>query len=171
VSGTGPKSLEHGAGIDGDPDNTTGNLSTNFGGDAEVMKLVTRAYYIGWRGDDNNNPPGLFMQEMSKGGMGNAQELVESVDSMQIVYGEDTNADSSADVYRLPAAVTDWSRVVSVRLGLLVRTPEQSGPDVDIKVYDVLSDGSASDNHDPTDDRRQRRIFGTTVQLRNLRTD
>lgn len=176
VSG-GIKSLEHDA--SGTPGNVANALAKNFGGDAEVMKLVTRVYYIGWRKDDNSNPPGLFMAEMSKGSIppafGSANELVENVDSMQIVYGEDTTANGTANIYRLPAAVTDWSRVVSVRLGLLVRTPDESGPDVDTKVHDVLGDGIASpndlDNFGPSSDRRQRRVFATTVQLRNLRTN
>ncbi|MFQ5756494.1 MAG: PilW family protein [Acidiferrobacterales bacterium] len=155
----------------GTPGNVGTTVAKAYGGDAEVMRLVTRAYYIGWRGDDSSNPPGLFRREMGKGTMGNAQELVEHVDSMQLIYGEDTNADGSADIYRLPAAVTDWSRVVSVRLALLLRTPEQSGPDKDTTTYDLLSDAGNSDDFGPANDNRQRRIFATTVQLRNLRTD
>jgi type IV pilus assembly protein PilW len=153
------------------PGNTANALAKAYGGDAEVMKLVARVYYIGWRGDDNSNPPGLFVREMGQGTMGAAQELVENVDSMQLIYGEDTTADGSADIYRLPAAITDWSRVVSVRLALLLRTPDESGPDTDTKIYSLFGDAGGSDDFGPPNDNRQRRQFTTTVQLRNLRTD
>jgi type IV pilus assembly protein PilW len=108
---------------------------------------------------------------MGQGTMGAAQELVENVDSMQLIYGEDTTADGSADIYRLPAAITDWSRVVSVRLALLLRTPDESGPDTDTKIYSLFGDAGGSDDFGPPNDNRQRRQFTTTVQLRNLRTD
>jgi hypothetical protein len=52
--------------------------------------------------------------------------------------------------------------VVSVRIGLLLRTPHESGGDFDTNTYDV-----AGATVDPTDDRRQRRVFTTIIQLRN----
>ena len=66
---------------------------------------------------------------------------------------------------------TDWSRVVALRIGLLARTPQESGQDVDTRSYDLLADASSTDDFDPTDDKRQRRIFSSTIQVRNLRTD
>ena len=86
---------------------------------------------------------------------------------MQILYGEDTNTDGNADIYGLPVAVTDWSRVVSVRIGLLVRTSGERGVDVNTRTYTVVPGA----NFGPVNDRRERRLFASTIQLRNQRTD
>jgi len=67
--------------------------------------------------------------------------------------------------------VTDWSRVVSIRVGLLARTPTESGQDVDGKTYSLLSDSGTIDDFNSPSDKRQRRIFSSTIQVRNLRTD
>jgi type IV pilus assembly protein PilW len=109
--------------------------------------------------------------DMEKGAWGAERELIEGIESMQILYGEDTDANGSADEYRLPANVTDWSRVVSIRVGLLARTPTQSGQDVDGKTYSLLSDAGTVDDYNSPSDRHQRRIFSSTIQVRNLRTD
>ncbi|MFQ5939646.1 MAG: PilW family protein [Alphaproteobacteria bacterium] len=150
--------------------NNSVDLSKDFGTQAEVMRLLTRVYYVGTGAAGS---PALMRSDMDPGGgMAAAVELVEDVESMRIVYGEDTDADGDANIYRLPGAVTDWSRVVGVRIGLLLRTPNESGQDVDAKVYDVLGDTAANtDNFDPVDDKRQRRIFSSTIRLRNMRTD
>ena len=109
---------------------------------------------------------------MDKGVAGATQELIEGIESMQIVYGEDTApTNGSADVYELPAAVTDWSRVVSIRIGLLARTPNETGQDIDGKTYSLLGDAGTSDDYDNTADKNQRRMFNSTIQVRNMRTD
>ena len=156
--------INHNTGA-GSPGNATGDLSKTYDGSAEIMSLITRVYYIG---TGASGGPALFRKDMQGGSMpATGQELVEDVESMQILYGEDTNTDGNADIYRLPVAVTDWSRIVSVRIGLLVRTARERGPDLDTNVYPVV----AGANFDPADDRRQRRLFASTIQLRNQRTD
>jgi type IV pilus assembly protein PilW len=88
---------------------------------------------------------------------------------VRVLYGEDTDAppDNQANIYRQASDVLNWTDVVSVRIALLVRTAENSGPDVDTKTYNL-----AGISVDPTsgatpDDRRQRRVFTSTIQLRN----
>lgn len=156
----------------GIPGNTDANLSQAYTDDAQLMKLWTRLYYIG---TGSNGGPALFRKDLVKGNEGPGvagQELVEGVESMHIVYGEDTTLDGSADIYRLPANITDISRVASVRISLLVRTLTERGAESDQQTYDLLGDTTnTSDDYDPTDDRRLRRMFTSTVQLRNQRTD
>ncbi len=151
--------------------NLDDNLSRPYNTEAEVMRLLTRVYYIGRRGNNANNPPALFMKELSGGAIGNALELVDNVENMQILYGEDTTGDQSADIYSAPAAITAWSRVVSVRIALLVRTPAEGGVDVDTQTYHMFGDTTGTaDDFGPVNDRRQRRVFSSTIQLRNQRT-
>jgi len=61
------------------------------------------------------------------------------------------------------ANVPNWANVVTVRVGLLMRTVDEYGPVVDETVYTV--NGTAVD---PVDDRRRRRVFETTLAMRNL---
>ncbi len=158
------QALAHG----GPGPNLDGNLSRNYTANAEVMKLLTRVYFIGRRAGLATNPPSLFMLDMNEA---LTLELVENVENMQILYGEDVDGDQSADIYRTADAIVPWSRVVSVRVALLLRTPTETGTDVDTNVYDMFGDtGSATDDFDPANDRRQRRIFNSTIQLRNQRT-
>lgn len=157
VNGT----LNHNVGV-GTPGNAGGNLSKTYGATAQVMRLETLVYYIGRRSP--TAPPALMRRALAQGTMGAQQEFVPDVESLKVLYGEDLNADQSADVYRAPAAVTDWSRVASVRLGLLLRTPKETGHEFDTRTYPV-----AGTDLGPFNDRRQRRVFSATVQLRNLR--
>jgi type IV pilus assembly protein PilW len=147
------------------PGNATKDLSKMYDGSAEVIALITRVYYIG---TGANGAPALFRKDMQGGSMpATGQELVQDVETMQILYGEDTDTDGNADIYRLPVAVTDWSRVVSVRIGLLVRSPDEHGGDANTNTYTVVPGGVFG----PVNDRRQRRLFASTIQLRNQRTD
>lgn len=159
--------LNHNTGTE-EPGNANQPLSKTYAGDAEIMKLFTQLYYIG---TGTSGEPALMRKDLAGGTFGAGQELVEGVESLRVLYGEDLNSDRSADVYVLPAAVTDWTRVVSIRIGLLVRTPQQSGQDLDKRAYDLLADAGPADDFDPVDDRRQRRLFSSTIQVRNMRTD
>lgn len=162
------ETLTHAAG-GGNGDNSSTDLSKDYDANAEVMQLVTRAYYVGTGGASGE--PALMSIDMEKGLWNAPLELIEGIESMQILYGEDTDANGSADEYRLPANVADWSRVVSIRVGLLARTPTESGQDVDGKTYSLLSDTGTIDDYNSPSDKRQRRIFSSTIQVRNLRTD
>ena len=92
--------------------------------------------------------------------------LQAAMEGLEVNTLDNVVENQSANVYRLPAAVTDWSRVVSVRLGLLLRTPNEVGHETDTRTYPV-----AGTDLGPFNDRRQRRVFTATVQLRNLRWD
>ncbi len=100
--------------------------ATNF----MLLPLTGHIYYL------RNNAagePSLYRETLLANGTTQAQELVEGVEDMQILYGEDTTQltlaecpddGCSADVYVAANAVTNWNRVVSVRLTLDMRSPE-----------------------------------------------
>lgn len=52
------------------------------------------------------------------------QELVEGIENMQILYGEDTNNDYTPNYYVDAASITDMTKAVSVRFTLIVHTLE-----------------------------------------------
>ena len=106
-------------------------------------------------------------------GIGNAaaQPIVDGVEDFQILYGEDTDGDTYADVYRNASQVVDFNQVAAVRIGILLNTQEQVADTLDEQEYAVLD----ADPITPADDAAttdnellyRRRVFTTTVEVRN----
>ena len=55
---------------------------------------------------------------------GVSQELVEGIENLQILYGEDTDNDNVPNYYIDAAIITDMAQTVSVRISLIARTLE-----------------------------------------------
>ncbi len=90
--------------------------------------------------------------------------LIEGIEDMQIEYGEDTDAvaDGTPNYYVNAASIIDMDRVVSVRISLLVRSIDNNLTSAPIAyVYNGISTTPA------TGDRRLRRVFTSTIVLRN----
>jgi len=137
------------------------NLSHAYGPDMEIYTFAVEVYYVG-RGASGE--PALFRRSYASGGSGDTQEIVEGVENMQVIYGEDTDGDSLADVYRIATDVGNWGSVVALRVGLLLRTVESGRQENDARVYDLLGTGITPLAEDA---RRHRRVFTTTIALRN----
>jgi type IV pilus assembly protein PilW len=154
-----------------------GNQSGAFTGSpvykagAMVMPLEWRLYYIATRAGAST--PSLYVVTYDGNSRQPAQELVSNVEAMKIHYGENTanNPDGSAtmqpDVWRTTAAaVTDWSRVVALRIGLMMVSAEDNADkEITLEVPTLLGESytlpaGASPN-------RLRKEFSTTVSLRN----
>lgn len=149
--------LQHNTGS-GTPGNATKALQKKYGTDASVMRFVARRYYIG---TGANGGPSLFRLENLDA---TPVELIEGVENMEILYGEDTvGNDTIAETYVDAANVTTWDNVVSVRISLLFRTVDENASNpVNDKTYDMVGV-----NFDPADDRRRRRVVTNTIQIRN----
>lgn len=121
-------------------------LSKVYAGDATVYTLSTNTYEI-----------------IDNALVRNGDELVEGIESMQILYGQDTNNDHTANSY-LPANAggIDWDKVVSVRISLVARTIEDNLSTKTLN-YTVFGDTFAA----PNSDFRVRRVFTSTIALRN----
>lgn len=135
------------------PGNFTKDLGKEYTG-GEILKVTTRSYYI--RTNDVGRPA-LYR----KVGTANAEEVVEGVENMQIQYGEDTNGDFTADIYRTADAVANWGKVVSVRVNLLMQTID----DNIASAAQPYTYNSATPTT-PTD-RRLRQVYSTVITLRN----
>ena len=83
-------------------------------------------YYVGKRSKQAQNPPSLYRRVISKNALAEtAQEVVEGIESLQIVYDENTAAPSGiADRYVTADQVSDWQQVVSVQIEILARSIE-----------------------------------------------
>jgi len=134
----------------------------NVGSRAEVLRFVEVSYFIG---RNSAGRPSLF-----RTAAGTVEELVENVEDMDILYGVDTtlpDLDGIIDVYQRADQVTDWSRVVSARISLLVVGPEDNVT-TGAQTYTFReSTGDGTADVQTAADRRLRHVFTTTISLRN----
>ncbi len=171
ITATAP--LAHATGA-GNPGNIA-VLSKIYEGDAKVLKLMAVRYYID---DDANGVPALYRDSIDLNAGGNPvvvnQQLVDGIENLQILYGEDTSGDGTPDIYRTAAAVVNWDNVVTARIGILARTIDEYGQDPDQRNYDLFAGttgctiGTDAGCVATTNLRVQRRMFSATVVMRNL---
>jgi len=100
-----------------------------------------------------------------------AKPLVSGVKLMKALYGVDDTADGYANRYLTASQVNTldkWRNIVSIRVGLVVDSAEQSQP------LDMRSDTAQTlsllgmDYTVPANDEKLYKVFSATVQLRNL---
>lgn len=136
-------SLGHAAGgIGGETTNVRATLSRGYSNDpaapASVSRVTAVRYFIGtFLPDDfgaGQEPPrrGLFRRywdpQAPGGGLVRNELLVDGVDRMEITYGIDSTGDGLPDGYvpasdgTLGGVPENWNNVVSVRIGLLLRS-------------------------------------------------
>lgn len=130
---------------------------------SQVSRVRSFAFYLG-RGEDG--APSLIRESLQATSASASklvrEELIGHVETLQITYGIDANADFVIDRFATAAAVTDWVQVRAVRLGLLLRSPQAILPQAAAGSYAVDCVAVTA----PAD-RRQRRVFPLTVSLRN----
>lgn len=95
------------------------------------------------------------------------QPLANGVEQMQLEYGVDANLDTNVEFYATAAQVTaasQWNRVASIRVSLIVRADERSKI-LDTSSY-TLPGGYV---FTPVGDAQyyQRKVFTSVVQIRN----
>jgi type IV pilus assembly protein PilW len=131
-----------------------------------LLGLNSAAYYIG---TSNSAPgvPALFRERLALNGTSHAlytvaEELVAGVEYLQLLYGVDSAGnDGHADRYLQAQELVDWRQVVSVQLGLRLRTIEAVYPNA--RPYPAFAQQSGSAGSD----RYLHQVFTTTVALRN----
>jgi len=100
---------------------------------------------------------------MCRGNIGVAQPLVNNVENLQVLYGENTDDDPrSANRYVRAEQVGDMANVVSVRIGMRFISREAVRSAIDTNSYALLDAAPFVPN-----DRLLRREITTTVSLRN----
>lgn len=167
----------------GNPGNAdvTWKAEDTFGPDSEIMKVVTKTYFVGIPA--GGGQPSLYVQE---NGSATPDQLVEGIENMQILYGVDSNNDGAPDRYYSADDVPDvdgdsdsvFDGVVSVKMSLLARTPENM-PGINRTVADYakltynMVSPAAPIVIDPipvdatSTDRRMRKVYDMTIKIRN----
>lgn len=99
------------------------------------------------------------------------QPIISGVESMQILYGVDTDNDGAPNTYQRANQVGNWTLVVAVRIGLLLNSQERVFDVPDTGRYALLDAApfQPSDNAATAEDERlfSRRVFTTTIAVRN----
>lgn len=149
------------------PNCTTNGTPYEYGPDSHLVTLEEYHYFIG-----NNAAavPTLYKGRLiSTAGSQSlaAQELVEGIEDMQVLYGVDGDGDGNPDRFVRADEVLDvtgasWNSVVAVRLGFLAQTPEEVAQSTDTRSYNLAGTSITG-----TSDRRQRYVYNTTIKIRN----
>lgn len=144
---------------------TTTNTATAFSktyttGDAELMRLNSHSYYI--RKGQSGEPALWRLDNTTRTGGDNPEELVEGIEDMQILYGIDTDtpSDGSPNQYVTAGNVSDWTLVTSVQVTLAVRSVGENADN-------LTEERSYTFNGANLKDRRIKKEFVATISLRN----
>lgn len=145
------------------PGNSTPTLPFVLSQGDEVMRISTKVFYVG----KGTNGPSLFMKQADNDGV----ELVEGVESMQVLYGEDTDTtpDNIPNRYVAATDVIDFANIVAVRISILLRSvKELPWRTASSKTYLLggLNNDTAVRLASPSD-KRLRKVMTTTIKVRN----
>jgi type IV pilus assembly protein PilW len=148
--------------------NDSANLTKAYTTDARLISFSDISYAIANTGTNLRGKPIFSLQK-------NGTTIAEGVENLQVQFGERQGATSTANVrYFAANAVSNWNRVVSVRIGMLLATREAARDAIDTTTYSVLGVNmapgvaTAAATYDATD-RRVRRVFTSTIKIRNRR--
>lgn len=130
-------------------------------------KYLPRVYFIRsysqTAGDGIPTLCRMELQQVSAGSMA-VECLADGVENLQIEWGLDLDNDCNVDTYTSnPSADQLAQSAVTARVWLLVRTTQTDGGYSDPKTFSFADFSASSANSDGY----HRRVFSTTVQLRN----
>ncbi|MCB1879443.1 MAG: PilW family protein [Gammaproteobacteria bacterium] len=106
--------ISHGSGS-----NSSARLSKPYSTDGQVFKFIHSDFFLR---QNSFGQPALFVRENG----GTPQELVDGIQDLELLYGEDTNSDLAADQYVDGATVANWANVTSVRMDLTLVSKSQN---------------------------------------------
>ena len=165
IGGSSPSlTLEHGT-----EGNTSAELSKAYAAGSRLYRVQQTTFCIA-EGADRAQPSlrQLVNPTSDQTCQDHGDELVEGIENMQVWFGEDTDADSegaggdaTANRYVPPdTSDLDMNRVVSVRIFLLARSLNDN-------LTTELSPYYFVDQKIIPTDKRLRKVFATTITLRN----
>ncbi|MDQ2964083.1 MAG: PilW family protein [Pseudomonadota bacterium] len=150
----------HEAGTAAVPGNSTKDLGHVFGSDASLYRLVTRTYFMA----SSARKPGtnsLWANSVpAYDGQPQPEEMIEGVEGLALLFGEDLDGKHAANRYVSADAVGTWSNVVSVNAQVLLATVR------DNVATSPQPYSFAGVSTTPTD-RRMRSVLSSVVTVRN----
>lgn len=170
----------YGEGLAYAPFTADGSVVDCLGNAVPTNTLVEDTFFIA-ADAGNDNEPALFCYTSNTPGSGNVA-LVPGVESMQFLYGEDSNSGDcygTVDRYVTAANLSNVNNVHSIIVSIVSRTKETTGIDRSARpAINHFGTSYAASNVAPTGDAgsvfavptdgRTRQQFSTTIALRNL---
>lgn len=148
------------------------NRRASFG--AQMRPLVARRYFIGPAIDSRDGWSLYRDNPILPNSLPNINaplirtvetELVPGVESLQLRFGFDSDGDGVPNQYVIANNVTNWALVTSVKVTMLLVTPERFDIEDNQKIFQLDPESEVKD-HKPVDKRR-RNVFSATFWLRN----
>ncbi|MCK4742596.1 MAG: PilW family protein [Sulfuriflexus sp.] len=132
-------------------------LSKKYDKDAQIFKIGRVGYNIQVGANGNN---GLFRSDSAKP---NGVEIIENVENMQILYGENDDNDrfNTPNKYMTATNIGSIDNAITVRIALLLKGSRIIQP-ANVNQNHQLLDASVN-----TNDRLLYKIFTTTITIRN----
>ena len=130
-------------------------------------EYTPRVYYVRNTVVDGRNVPTLCRQRLDNAAASPSMVeecLAQGVEDMRILVGVDLSGDGSANAYVSTDESVNLNAAVSVRIYLLMRSTRPDPGYIDNRSYSY----GGKDFTPPAGDRFHRRVYSTTVSLRNL---
>jgi type IV pilus assembly protein PilW len=151
------------------PGNYQSSFSVGYEAGSQVLTANVIVYYVG-RDTQGDGSPALFQVQLQPDGTVSAQQvIVPGVENMQVLYGVDNTGGSTLTTPNqyLTAeqvdATNNWANVLSVQVGLLVRSALGAMPQpAAAQTFNVLNTYVKVPQ-----DTRLRHVFTATIYLRN----
>lgn len=144
------------------PGNKAANIDQLNMSTAEARKLKQAIFYVSKQASNAKNIPSLYWKELNReASAGSAKPVLENVENIQFLYGEDTDNDASPNYYVSADAVTHWNDIVSLKINLLLRSYHEMLPTETAITFNGIT------TTPPSGDHYMRYSFSTTIALRN----
>lgn len=174
-----PVTLEHSTTA-----NTSSNVSEAYTTEDNVRLFLSNTYFVGNTGRTNNAGTAihaLYRRDLQ----GNIEEVVEGVENMQVLYGQEVAVSSkseentirfvTADTLNADAGTSNdkWPDVTVIKIGLLLASTDPVLATADTNVYQVMDQAIGPQDTTITyaDDRRLRRVVNMSINVRNRRVE
>lgn len=158
-----------------DTQNVNAKLSKTYTNDnTQLMAFISNAYFVGDTGRTNVNGDPIYA--LYRYDLNNpddpAQEIVEGVENLQITYGHEF-INGNRRFVPADTAGLDMAQVTAVKLSVLVASRDRVLDADDTNVYPmegvIVRPESSGATINYANDRRLRKVFNMTVNLRNRR--
>lgn len=150
--------------------NSTTSMTPGYADGADILAYKDLTFFIADTNRVTNDGMTVYSLFRKDSTEAVAQELIEGVEFMQVLYGQNLGAGQMRFVSAGTAGL-DMQDVVAIRVAILLQGFEISMPEVDDHSYTLL-DQVVSDTGDIKHNggRYLRKVFASTVQLRNTRS-
>ncbi|MBF0186575.1 MAG: PilW family protein [Magnetococcales bacterium] len=138
--------------------------TADLGADYTYWEYAVSIFYV----DDSSGTPMLYRKVLQSGTPNTmtteSSPVAEGVERLHVTFGIDSDDDGSANYYLSTPTDTERETAVSARIFILSRSLDADTDYTNTKTY-VLGDTSVG----PFNDNYYRKVFSTTVMLRNPR--